>query len=294
MNRYLIFRTDRIGDFLISAILIKSIKFNDPKSYIIIVASKKNYEYIKNFSYINEVILLENNFLSKIKTIFILRKYKFYNSIIIHDNKKRSKFISFFLNFKNKITLGNNEQSSHIDLIKNILKKLYFKFNERALDIIINKNSNIQTSERYILFHFDEKWIYEKYIKKYVKIEPSEIELSNFLVSLQSKTNKKIIITTGLETPILLKRSLKHLNNQQITLIENLDFINLQKKVFNSEILISCHGAISHVASACKIKQIDIIDKSYNYGRWTQHFRNYHYIYRNDFTNLSNQILDRL
>ena len=32
MNKYLIFRTDRIGDFLILAILIKSIRRNDPDS----------------------------------------------------------------------------------------------------------------------------------------------------------------------------------------------------------------------------------------------------------------------
>ena len=54
MNRYLIFRTDRIGDFLISAILIKSIKLNDPKSNITIVASKKNYDYIKSFNFVDE------------------------------------------------------------------------------------------------------------------------------------------------------------------------------------------------------------------------------------------------
>ena len=42
MNNYLIFRTDRIGDFFISSILIKSIKENDPKANIIIIASDKN------------------------------------------------------------------------------------------------------------------------------------------------------------------------------------------------------------------------------------------------------------
>ena len=70
MNKYLIFRTDRIGDFLVSAILIKSIKSNDQKSHITIIASKKNYEYIKNFPYVDEVIKLENNFLDKLKLFF--------------------------------------------------------------------------------------------------------------------------------------------------------------------------------------------------------------------------------
>ena len=69
MNKYLIFRTDRIGDFLVSAILIKSIKSNDQKSHITIIASKKNYQYIKNFPYVDDVIKLENNFLNKLKLL---------------------------------------------------------------------------------------------------------------------------------------------------------------------------------------------------------------------------------
>ena len=40
MNNYLFFRTDRIGDFLVSAILIKSIKRNNQNSYIIVISSE--------------------------------------------------------------------------------------------------------------------------------------------------------------------------------------------------------------------------------------------------------------
>ena len=46
MNKYLFFRTDRIGDFLLSAVLLRSIKRNDKSSHITIVASEKNYDYI--------------------------------------------------------------------------------------------------------------------------------------------------------------------------------------------------------------------------------------------------------
>ena len=84
MTSYLIFRTDRIGDFLLSAILINSIKRNDPYSNITIISSKKNHDYMKSFHFVDEVILLENNFYSKIKLINKLRS-KFYDNIIIHD-----------------------------------------------------------------------------------------------------------------------------------------------------------------------------------------------------------------
>ena len=95
MNKYLIFRTDRIGDFLISAILIKCIKANDPNAHIIIVGSNKNFSYIKKFSYVDEVIEFKNTFFDKINLILRLKK-NIFKTIIIHDDKKRSKFISFF------------------------------------------------------------------------------------------------------------------------------------------------------------------------------------------------------
>ena len=47
MNKYLIFRTDRIGDFLISAILIKSLKINDQSSHVTLVASEKIMNILK-------------------------------------------------------------------------------------------------------------------------------------------------------------------------------------------------------------------------------------------------------
>ena len=92
---------------------------------------------------------------------------------------------------------------SHIKIIKEILKKLDFTFNEEALNILNEKNIKIQNKEKYVLFHFDEKWIYKDYINKYVNIEPSVDELIIFLGDLNKKTEKRIIITTGLKTPIL-------------------------------------------------------------------------------------------
>ena len=47
MNKYLFFRTDRIGDFLLSAVLLRSIKRNDKSSHITIVASEKLRLYKK-------------------------------------------------------------------------------------------------------------------------------------------------------------------------------------------------------------------------------------------------------
>ena len=293
MNNYLIFRTDRIGDFLTTAILIRSIKFNDASAKIVLIASKKNYSYIKEFNNIDEVILLEDNFISKLNIIFKLRK-KYFDTIIIHDNKKRSKIISFLINAKNKINIEKIKNLSHIKIIKEILKKLDFTFNEEALNILNEKNIKIQNKEKYVLFHFDEKWIYKDYIDKYVNIEPSVDELIIFLRDLNKKTEKRIIITTGLKTPILLKECMNRMKDINVSLLENINFSSLENIVVNSDLLIACHGAISHVAAAKKVKQIDIIDLSYNYSRWTEHFRNYSYINRTKFNKLSKQILETI
>tara|TARA_Y100001958_G_C20693600_1_gene202909 strand:- start:268 stop:501 length:234 start_codon:yes stop_codon:yes gene_type:complete len=76
MKKYLIFRTDRVGDFLFSLKLIRIIKSNHPQSEITIVASEKNQKYINTFKEIDKVILLRNNFFSKIKLIFFFKKRK--------------------------------------------------------------------------------------------------------------------------------------------------------------------------------------------------------------------------
>ena len=51
--------------------------------------------------------------------------------------------------------------------------------------------------------HFDEKWLNNKYISKYVKIEPSEDELLNFIENI-TKINNIVLIKLK-ESPISLR-----------------------------------------------------------------------------------------
>ena len=291
MNKYLIFRTDRIGDFLVSAILIKCIKINDPSANITVIASDKNYYYIKLFPYVDRVELLNNNFLSKI--ILILKLFKDrYKNIILHDNKKRSKFISFFLRCNNKISIENTQKVLHIEIIKNILKQMNFNYFDEALNTLDHHKKNNANDKGLIQLHFDEKWIFNDYIKKFIKIEPTEIELINFIKMIIKKSRKKLLITTGIRLPKIMKKIKPLLRELEIEIYEDLNFSHLEKITSKTSILISCHGAISHVAAANNIRQIDIIDKSYDYGKWTGHFRNYKPLYRDSFNFLSNKIVE--
>ena len=295
MNKYLIFRTDRIGDFLLTAILIKSIKRNESNSHITIVASKKNYNYVKSFDFIDKVILLKDGFFEKIKLISNLYKDK-YRAIIIHDQKKRSKFISFFLNAKIKVLI-KNKSSSYFSEIKEILKLLNLDFIESDLNTLINRDKYNKTIDKnYILFHFDEKWIHNEYINSYVNIEPINDELQSFINSIINKSSKKLVITTGIKTPDTLNKISSYKFNSKLIVLTGLEFIEIENIVVNCELLISCHGAISHVAAAKNIKQIDIIEKGKLnlYKRWTAHFRSYNFIYRKNFNDLSNDIINML
>ena len=107
-----------------------------------------------------------------------------------------------------------------------------------------------------------------------------------------NKNGRKLLITTGVKLPKLMEKIKPTLKKLEIKIYEDLNFSYLEKVTSKSNILISCHGAISHVAAANNIKQIDIIDKSYDYNKWTYHFRNYKSLYRDNFNILSNKIIE--
>ena len=296
MNKYLIFRTDRIGDFLITSILINSIKRNENNSHITLVVSEKNYDYIKSFKFIDKIILLKKGLLEKVKLINYLIKDN-YKSIIIHDEKNRSKFISFFLHSDLKILPNINSEESYIFGIKNILKKLNFDFVENDLNTLNNRFYNHSINlKNFVMLHFDEKWIKNEYIENYASIEPIKSEFISLLIDIVKKTKKKLVVTTGLVKNNLFD-DIKNLKiNDNIIFLNNLTFLQIESLINDTDLLISCHGAASHVAAAKNKKQIDIIEKSkyFFYSKWTYHFRSYNYIYRKKFNDLSKDILKLL
>jgi len=297
MNKYLIFRTDRIGDFLLTAILISSIKRNEPNSIITVVSSEKNYDYIKSFNFVDEVILLKNNFFDKIRLIKKLRK-TYYEFVILHDSKNRSSRISSFLKFGLKIKPNNNSNISYIEIIKKILSELNFNFIDSDLNTLKQRNyDSLDCSNRdFILFHFDEKWIYADYISEYTNIEPSKDALVSFINLLLITSNKELIITTGMNCPNILNDILDNSLDSRIKIYKKLKFLDLENLISKCELLVSCHGSVSHIAAAHQIKQIDIIDekKLDFYRKWSAHFRNYTPIYRKKFSELTKEIIQLL
>ena len=296
MRNYLIFRTDKIGDFLLTAILIKNIKRNDKDSFVTIICSKKNYDYIKTFENVDKVILYKKNILNFFFLILKLIKIKF-NFSIIHDEKNRSKLINYFIRKDKSLVIKSNISQTKISIIKTIINKLSFNYSTDDLNILQNRSFNShKRPEEYLLLHYDEKWSNLTYIKEYKNIEPNKKEFIKFLKKLIEITKLKIIISTGTNTPKFLKDFIFNNSFDDIKIFENQSFKEIEELVINSKILISCHGAISHIAAAKSIKQIDIIDFNLNnpYSNWTAHFRNYNCVYRKKFVELSIDILKLL
>ena len=90
----------------------------------------------------------------------------------------------------NKINIDNSNEITHIQIIKDILQKINIDYFNDALNTLSHIKDEKFNNENYIQLHFDEKWIFNDYIKKFVNIEPAEIELINFIKKLTK--NKEI------------------------------------------------------------------------------------------------------
>ena len=336
---YLIFRTDRIGDFLITLPLIKSIKRNDLNAIIDVVSSTKNENHIKSNKFVDNTFLLKSNSLiDKINLFFKLIKKK-YDFIIVADKKNRSILISLFLLSKKKIfniskvfqkkILGFFYKDVFLDndQVKNTSIKKIIEMNCASLNINfkeedykffsrnqfedhykLNKIFDLEKSE-YLIFHYDEKWEldqYSKVFKKAKNLTSIEIDinpLKKFLVDLAKKKSMDVVVTTGnLETGIInrLKEVSRNLSSNlysvssNIYLIVNQDFESISHLISRSRLFISCHGALTHVASCYDVEILDIIEKGKknHYQRITNHMKKYKSLNRESFNQLSKNIID--
>ena len=219
----LIFRTDRIGEFIISCPFILSYKKKNPQKEIIIISSEYNFKYIKNFNFISKIYPLKNEikFFKKLivlfKMIILLRNYNF-SEIIVLDGKKRSFFVSLFLKGRKSILLQskglellsktfkyisvlNYELQNQLKNFSFLASKLNFNINLNDIDIYENykfaKTYNFE--KKYLIIHLDEKWFQKFYYKDFTDINPKIDELYKLIHNIGkiNNYNHDIIITTG-------------------------------------------------------------------------------------------------
>ena len=332
MNNYLIFRTDRIGDYILSQILINSISSNDKKSRIYIIASEKNFFYVNRFNNIYKVFLFKKKILLIIKLFFSLRKINFHK-IIVLDGKRRSFFFSLFIKskkialIKNKFLIFlskklnikffiNQEEVPLVDNLKKILNELKFKLSKNDYNIhkhyqfkkdldwkILKKNKNN------FHLHIDEKWFTRFYYKDYTNIDLNYNNLILFIEFIIKKFKCNIIITTGsIELPIInnIKNNFNKFNkniyfqnfsNHKVFFHDSLNFMDLENIIRLSKFLICCEGSISHLSYSFKIKTFALIEKKREvfYRHWTSHMgNNIKLIYRSNINEVMQQIKNNI
>ena len=317
MKNVLIYRTDKIGDFLISTPIFSSLKRKFINCKIDIVCSNLNYDYVKSFNFFNKVLLYPDNFFKKISFYLSLNDY---DHILVLDGKKRSIYNSIFKRSKTKTLFTPSSTIKKmfkyffnnvyfidynvpkINLLKNFLSNIECEYKSIDLNFLLKyENSkclkyNKSVSE-YIILNFDEKWIYKNYIKTYKNIEPTLTQFVNFLSTL-SKNNRVIIVNGFFENPLLEKLKISNYINDNANLVikDKINIFELQFLIKHCNCLISCHGAPSHIASNYDIKVIDIVDDSEIkfFSSYNHHFKNKVQIIRDNFNDLSRKIIESI
>ncbi|MDC0232057.1 hypothetical protein OAJ72_02075 [Pelagibacteraceae bacterium] len=328
INKILIFRTDRIGDLLVTCPAIITIKKYFKESSITIITSNKNYEYAKSLNLFDNVIKFpKTNIFNKIKFIYTLRKKNF-DYVYVFDSKERSIITSSFIKSKVKVALSNS-----IKVYYNFLKVKFIKDNENknlmeSYQKMLNytnintkidnykfikdkKDNNFSKKipiNKYIHIHLDEKWFNNLYIHSYTNINPNLSVFISFLEKISKHEN--ILITTGLVQLNLVKELInksffekidtniffKKNNTKSIFLVNTPTFDDIESLLRNSKKLISCHGAITHVANSLDVQIIDIIEKDRQlfYQRFTSHLNKYTYVFRENFILIEDALLNKI
>ena len=169
-HNFIIFRTDRLGDFIIHSRPIYELKIKYPKSHITVVCSDLNKKIISKYSFIDELIIhnKKDKFLIKFKNFLKIVKKKYYAAFII-DGKKFSHLCNIFIRSKNKLGLVYISQKKFLIFKYWISKPFHFYnlifFNE--YEVFTSKNSLVQSEN-----------LCQKYINIFKKFNNNTINTS--------------------------------------------------------------------------------------------------------------------
>ena len=308
MKKFIFFRNDRLGDFIILTNIIKSIKKKYKDSHITVVCSPLNYSLVKRYKIVNQVYIYSKKY-SFYKTISLLKKIissNYYASFAV-DGKSFSNLCNFLIKAKYKLGLVYNYKifnmwfskpnflykyfifdkyetftsKKNLTKIEHLPTKLinlanYFKLNLKAKN---NYYFNIDTKEKINFKKFYKKFIKKRYLlihfdEKWSDINSISDKLFLALSKFQKKVNKKIIITSYKNKNkyfFNLKNNILRNKNNNILLIENSNLLFFERLINQSICSISCHsGFLVQIAGSNSCDLIDIIHKNdYNwYSSW--------------------------
>ena len=182
MKKFIIFRTDRLGDFLIITNIIRAIKRKYKNSHITVVGSPYNKKIINSYKTINKVLIYDKNstLRKKISIFSNIVKSNYFCSLSL-DGKSFSNFANLFLKAKKKFGIA-------------------YKFN--LFDFVLNlKWSKPNFFYNYFIFDKFETFTSKKNLSNAEHLPSILVKLANNLnLKLNSKNNyfyeikKKIFI----------------------------------------------------------------------------------------------------
>jgi len=324
MNKFLIFRTDRIGDYIFSRLLTEAIKKDNPKNTIDFVCSSYNSKYIKNFSDVKKIYILDKYDLSlMIKNIFKINNNN-YDYLIILDGKRRSVFFSMFLKAKKKFVILkdfrpylllkiffnkyfiNSEVNSQFNNFSSVINYLDIKVPTKINyynSYKFKKNKFVNLPSKFSLLHLDEKWFEGHYYDDFHYMSLNIKSFKLLIESIIKKFKKDIVLTSGkinIEQFDLIKKSyFKKINSnifickyfsKKVFFVDNTDFRDLENIVKYSNEVICCEGAISHVSNSFNIKTYALVNNFKTAKFWTSHMNNIKLVKRDNISNICRQI----
>jgi len=241
MNKILIFKNDMLGDILQLSGCINAIHENYKNSELTLVCSENNYRIAKNFSFIDNYIILNHK--SFFKTLFknfknlLLTKYE---HIFVFDGKNSSFRTSLFIRAKNRTALCFWKKKKVLGFKFNLYRPskifLYFffknyiicdedytntkvRYQELYFKLLENLNIKFITKKNYFILNKDYNKgytdFYSTYIKnKYVLFHFDEkwdcyddIDYANALKLIDRLSLKShVLITTGIKSFRFLKK----------------------------------------------------------------------------------------
>ena len=327
MNRYLIFRTDRIGDFIFSRIITDAIKKKNSSNIIDFVCSSYNANYIKNYKDINEIFILDKyNLNLMIKNLLTINRNQ-YDYLIILDGKRRSVFFSIFLNAKYKIVtlkdwrpyillklffdkyIINSEVNTQYENFVSLANLIDLKVSKKInyyKSYLFKQNRNKFIHSNYTLLHLDEKWFRGYYYNDFSYMSLSGKNFDVLIKTIFDKFKLPIIITSGnINMPAfnnLIKKNFIKINDNEfisnkyknrLKFFDKTDFQDLELIVKKSKILICCEGAISHVSNSLGKITYALINNIDAAKFWTGHMPKIRLIRRNKISYICKDIKNK-
>lgn len=162
-----------------------------------------------------------------------------------------------------------------IDHNRNYYSSPYLKLEGEKFHINFNNHYKVNL-KKIIMFHFDEKWDdYKDQPKKFI----------SFINKLQFKTNAAIFVSNGKAKNKFENYFFKNFKFQKKEESRNIFQSNINKNIFFfdkleinqlfylaklSDLIITPHGALTHIASIYKVNIIDLIPlkKKFFFNKW--------------------------